>query len=128
VVTASRPHYNAMIAAGGPDAGEIQFPSHCPERRFSLSGPQMRIGRRSISREITPEIDLTGPPSDPGISRLHAILITQQDGSWAVIDPGSENGTTVNSTEIPVGQPVPLSSGDSIYIGAWTAITIIAQA
>lgn len=128
VVTASRPHYDAVIAAGGPGAGEIQFPGHCPERRFPLSGPQMRIGRRSISREITPEIDLTGPPSDPGISRLHAILIAQQDGSWAVVDSGSENGITVNSTEIPAGQAVPLSSGDSIYIGAWTAITIIAQA
>lgn len=127
VVTASRPHYNAMITADGPGASEIQFPGHCPERRFPLSGPQMRIGRRSISRAIMPEIDLTGPPADPGISHLHAILIAQPDGSWAVVDVASENGTTVNGTGIPAGQPVPLSSGDSICIGAWTAITLLAR-
>jgi len=127
VVTASRPHYSAMITADGPGASEIRFPGHCPQRRFPLSGPQMRIGRRSISREIIPEIDLTGPPADPGISRLHAILLAQLDGSWAVVDVASENGTAVNGTEIPAGQPVPLRSGDSICIGAWTAITIMAQ-
>ena len=127
VVTASRAHYDAMVSVGGPGAGGIPFPGHYPERRFTLNGPQMRIGRSSISLGIIPEIDLTGPPADPGISRLHAILIARPDGSWAVVDAGSENGTTVNSTEIPPQQPVPLNSGDTICIGAWTAITILTQ-
>lgn len=128
VVTASRPHYDAMITAGGPDMGKIPFPEHCPERRFPLNGPKMRIGRRSVSRYITPEIDLTGPPADPGVSHLHANLIALPDGSWAVVDLESENGTTVNSTEIPPGVPVPLRDGDSIFIGAWTAITVTGPA
>jgi pSer/pThr/pTyr-binding forkhead associated (FHA) protein len=69
--------------------------------------------------------DLTGPPADPAISRLHAVLVAQPDGSWAVIDPGSENGTSVNGTEVAVGDLVPLRDGDSICVGAWTAITIV---
>jgi len=27
------------------------------------------------------------PPADPGISRLHAVLISTPDGNWAVLDP-----------------------------------------
>ena len=49
-------------------------PPSSPERRFQLSGAEVRIGRRSVSRRIEPEIDLTGPPTDPGVSRLHAVL------------------------------------------------------
>jgi pSer/pThr/pTyr-binding forkhead associated (FHA) protein len=105
---------------------ELRFPDSYPERSFELTGPQMRIGRISLTRETAPEIDLTGPPADPGVSRLHAILVCQPDGTWAVVDPGSENGTIVNGTEIAQGQPVQLENGDDIRIGAWTSIAILA--
>jgi hypothetical protein len=127
IVRASRSHYDSVMARGVADSKDIEFPADWPERSFRLSGPRLRVGRRSASREVAPEIDLTGPPTDPGVSRLHAILVSQPDGSWAVEDPGSENGTIVNGSEIPVGQPVPLTSGDTICIGAWTAITIVAS-
>jgi pSer/pThr/pTyr-binding forkhead associated (FHA) protein len=77
-----------------------------------------------VSRGIDPEIDLTGPPADPGVSRLHAMLIEAADGTWSVVDPGSENGTLVNGKEIPPGEAVPLRDGDRIHLGAWTALTI----
>lgn len=125
VVTASRSHYDGVMAAVGPDAPDIPFPDDCPERTFALSGSQLRIGRRSASREVAPDIDLTGPPADPGISRLHAILIAQPDGTWAIVDPGSENGTSVNGVEIESGEPVPLHNDDTIGIGAWTSIAIV---
>src|SRR5215469_1366269 len=125
VITASRAHYDSVLAGGGLDPSEVPFPDDYPERRISLSGDQLRIGRRSVSREVRPEIDLTGPPADPAISRLHAVLVAQPDSSWAVIDPGSENGTSVNGTELDVGDLVPLRAGDVICVGAWTAITIV---
>jgi hypothetical protein len=53
----------------------------------------MRIGRRGASRGIEPEIDLTGPPADPGISHLHAVLPVEPHGGWAVLDSGPSNGT-----------------------------------
>jgi pSer/pThr/pTyr-binding forkhead associated (FHA) protein len=124
VVAADRAYYDTVIASGGPDAGAVRFPGYCPERRFALTGPQMRIGRHSASRGLDPEIDLSGPPADPGISRLHAVLIAEPDGSWAVLDPGSENGTLVNDREIAAGVPVPLRDGDHIHLGAWTVLTI----
>ena len=57
---------------------------------------------------------------DPGISRLHAVLIAAPDGNWAVLDPGSANGTLVNGTEITIGEEVPLQDGDRINLGAWS--------
>jgi len=124
VVTADREYYDRVIAAGGPDAQSIEFPAYCPERRFQLSGKEMRIGRRSASRGLEPEIDLTGPPTDPGISHLQAVLIAQPDDGWSVLDPGSSNGTQVNGTDIGTGVAVPLNPGDRISIGAWTVLTL----
>ncbi len=124
VVTADRGYYDSVIAEGGPDAASIEFPGYCPERRFRLSGREMRIGRRSVSRGLEPEIDLTGPPADPGVSHLHAVLIAEPDGTWAVLDPGSANGTVVNEGEIVAGVRVPLHDGDRVCVGAWTVLTI----
>lgn len=123
VVAADRVYYDLMQAASGGDSVEIPFPSYCPERRFQLAGAEMRIGRRSPSRGLEPEIDLTGPPTDPGISRLHAVLIATTDG-WAILDPGSANGTQVNGTDMPTNQQIPLRDGDRISLGAWTTITV----
>jgi hypothetical protein len=122
--TADRAYYDTVTASGGPDAALVTFPPYCPERRFALTEREMRIGRRSASRGLTPEIDLTGPPLDPGISRLHAVLIADPELGWSVIDPGSENGTIVNGKEIPTAVPVPLHDGDRIHLGAWTLITV----
>jgi pSer/pThr/pTyr-binding forkhead associated (FHA) protein len=124
VVGADRAYYERVQAVTGPEGAAVTFPSYCAERRFQLVGNQMRIGRRSVSRGLSPEIDLTGPPADPGISRLHAVLIAMPDGGWAVLDPGSANGTLVNGSEIGVGDQVPLHDGDRINLGAWTAITV----
>ncbi len=124
MAASDRTYYDAVVAAGGPDAAAIEFPAYCPERRFALTGKEMRIGRHSASRGLYPEIDLTGPPTDPGISRLHAVLVTEPDGSWSVLDPGSENGTQVNGNAIAAGAKVALHDGDRIHLGAWTVITI----
>jgi hypothetical protein len=123
-VGADRGYYEQVQAVTGPEGADVTFPSYYAERRFQLLGTQMRIGRRSVSRGLAPEIDLTGPPADPGISRLHAVLIAGPDGNWAVLDPGSANGTLLNGTEITIGTPVPLHDGDRINLGAWTSVTV----
>ena len=124
VAAADPGYFDRVIATGGPDVAMIQFPQYCPERRFRLTGREMRIGRRSTSRGIDPEIDLTGPPTDPGVSHLHAVLLAEPDGGWAVLDPGSANGTLVNGREIPAGERVRLRDGDRIHLGAWTVLTM----
>jgi len=127
VVASDHAYFDDVVAAGGPDAATLTFPDYCPERRFRLAAPEMRIGRRSASQGLEPEIDLTGPPTDPGVSRLHAALIAEADGGWTILDPGSENGTLVNGSEIAAGVRVPLHDGDRIHLGAWTLITIRAS-
>ncbi len=124
VAAADRAYYDSVRAVSDQDAASISLPAHVPERRFRLSGTEVRIGRRSVSRRIEPEIDLSGPPTDPGVSRLHALLIAGPDHSWSVVDPGSPNGILVNGKDVPPGQAVPLQDGDRIHLGAWTVITI----
>src|SRR5258708_2076380 len=92
VATADRAYYDTVTASGGPEAAPVTFPAYCPERRFALTGQEMRIGRRSASRGLTPEIDLTGPPLDPGISRLHAVLGAPPGLAWSLINPPPGTG------------------------------------
>ncbi|GAA2649723.1 FHA domain-containing protein [Nonomuraea recticatena] len=124
VVEADRAYYDEVIAQDGPDAGAVVFPPYCPERSFPLVGRQVRIGRSSRSRNSYAEIDLGGPPADPGISHLHAVLMAQRDGTWSLVDPGSANGTMLNGKPLQVNVPVQVRGGDRIHLGAWTVITL----
>jgi serine/threonine-protein kinase len=125
VVAADRTYYDSVQAVSDTDAESIVFPAFVPERRYRLSGTEVRIGRRSVSRHIEPEIDLSEPPADVGVSRLHAVLVAGPDGTWSVVvDPGSSNGIVVNGKDVAPGGGVPLRDGDRIHLGAWTVITI----
>ena len=124
VVTADRDYYESLSPLDDEDSASISFPSDLPERRIPLAGAVVRIGRRSASRGIEPEIDLGGQARDPGVSRQHAKLVPAADGGWTVVDLGTENGITVNGHDVPSGESVPLRPGDRIHLGAWTRITI----
>lgn len=125
-VTADRAYFDSVMAVDGPDSAGITFPPYCPDRHFPLAGKEISIGRQSRSRGIQPDIDLLGPPEDPGVSHLHALLLAQADGSWSIVDLDSANGTLVNDEPNPLrpNMPRPLADGDRVYIGAWTRITL----
>lgn len=126
VVSVDREYFATVVAEMGPDAAALTFPPYAPDRRYLLVGPQVRIGRRSLSRGFVPEIDLSIPPADPGVSHIHAVLLARPDGGWALVDPGSTNGTTINGSTEPIAcnVEVPLKNGDRIHVGAWTTITL----
>jgi pSer/pThr/pTyr-binding forkhead associated (FHA) protein len=90
----------------------------------------MLIGRRSRARGIEPEVDLTGPPTDPGVSHAHAMLVAQAGATWAVVDLDSANGTYLNDDPDPIAAntPVPVTAGDRIHVGAWTTLTLRSDA
>ncbi len=117
--------YYMMRLADERFSPTLEFPADQAERRIPLAGEEMRIGRRSAGRQTDPEIDLAGPPADPGISRLHARLIRNQDGTWALVDAGSANGTLLNGQHVPSGEPVALREGDRMNLGAWTVIVLL---
>jgi serine/threonine-protein kinase len=124
-VTPDRAYYDSIHAVDAADAASISFPENVTTRRFPLSGTEVRIGRRSRSMRVEPEIDLTGPPTDPGVSRLHAVLTRAPDGTWSVADLGSPNGIQVNDRDVPSAKAIPLRVGDRIHLGAWTLIRIV---
>jgi serine/threonine-protein kinase len=124
VVTADRDYYDHIQAVHESDTADMSFPGDIPERRIPLVGDELLIGRRSASLGINPEIDLVGPPRDPGVHRRHAKLVLAPDGTWTVVDLGALNGITVNGHDVPKGATIPLQAGDNIHLGAWTRITI----
>ncbi|MFD6227830.1 FHA domain-containing protein [Streptomyces sp. NPDC060232] len=121
-----RSYFMAMMQRSGPEATGLNLPAYSPEQHLPLSGGQITIGRRRASTGESPDIDLSVPPEDPGVSHQHAVLVQQPDMSWAVVDQNSTNGTTINGGEDPIQPyvPVPLADGDRVHVGAWTTITI----
>ncbi|MGY0486503.1 FHA domain-containing protein [Streptomyces sp. WG-D5] len=121
-----RDYFMAMMQRSGPEASGLNLPAYSPEQQRQLTGNQISIGRRRHSTGESPDIDLSVPPEDPGVSHQHAVLVQQPDGTWAVVDQNSTNGTTVNGGDEPIQPfvPVPLQDGDRVHVGAWTTITI----
>ncbi|MFE7520776.1 FHA domain-containing protein [Streptomyces halstedii] len=126
VVAPDRDYFLAMMQRSGPEATRLNLPAYSPEQRLALTGNQVTVGRRRQSTGESPDIDLAVPPEDPGVSHQHAVLVRQPDGSWAVVDQNSTNGTTLNGAEDPIQPyvPVPLQDGDQVHVGAWTTITV----
>ncbi|MFF9685717.1 FHA domain-containing protein [Streptomyces sp. NPDC014623] len=126
VIAPDRDYFLAMMQRSGPEATGLNLPAYSPEQRLALTGGQITVGRRRHSTGESPDIDLSVPPEDPGVSHQHAVLVRQPDGSWAVVDQNSTNGTTLNGAEDPIQPyvPVPLQDGDRVHVGAWTTITV----
>ncbi|MFE9880100.1 FHA domain-containing protein [Streptomyces sp. NPDC005784] len=125
-IAPDREYFMAMMQRSGPEAAGLNLPAYSPELQRPLLGNQITIGRRRHSTGESPDIDLSVPPEDPGVSHQHAMLVQQPDGTWAVVDQNSTNGTTVNGGEEPIQPfvPVQLQDGDRVHVGAWTTITI----
>ncbi|MDL5158917.1 FHA domain-containing protein [Actinomycetospora termitidis] len=111
-----------FLASGARDEG-VEFPGDY-ERRVELTTSSTRIGRRSRREPSLPELDLTGPPTDPGISRRHARLLWEAHG-WTLLDLGSSNGTDVNRERVEPHRPKLLASGDTIGLGLWTLVRLV---
>lgn len=124
VVSSDEAHYDTMRISQSHAGSVPAFPAFSSHRGFILTGDRVRIGRSGAAGDHSVEIDLSLPPADPGVSRLHAILVAVPDGTWSVVDPGSFNGTMLNGRKIRPGEPIPLRDGDRIHLGAWTLITM----
>ncbi|MCZ1009951.1 FHA domain-containing protein [Streptomyces lydicus] len=125
-IAPDREYFMAMMGRSGPEAAGLNLPSYSPEQVLPLANGQIAVGRRRNSTGEAPDIDLGSAPEDPGVSHQHALLVQQQDGSWAVVDQNSTNGTTINLAEDPIQPyvPVPLHEGDRVHVGAWTTLTV----
>lgn len=121
IVQADRTQFDRI----SPD--DLQFPDDASPLTFVLDAESVAVGRQSASRGSIPDIDLGGAYEDPGVSRRHLRFHRLPDGTYAVVDCGSANGTTINddATPLPPEIPVPVADGDRVHLGAWTTITIV---
>ena len=105
------------------------FPANLSAREVPLTGDEVVIGRRSESKGFFPAVDLSEGASDPGVSRRHALLRRQADGTWALVDEMSTNGTFLNGADQPLdnGVSIALHDKDHIQLGAFTRITFSAR-
>lgn len=119
VIVADRHYFDRVVAQ------EIDFPGDVEPRRLALDQAELRVGRGRPGADSPPDgIDLTGAADDPALSRLHAVIARQGDGSYTIEDVGSTNGTELNGRALPSHDPVTLADGDRIQLGAWTTMTV----
>ncbi|MGZ4697515.1 MAG: FHA domain-containing protein [Oryzihumus sp.] len=106
---------------------EDACPSPGPPTVVPLTAQSVLVGRRSVSRNIHPQVDCS---ADTGVSRRQAQLTT--DGQrWWVEDLQSSNGTYVGPASgplpenpLPPGQRHEVDEDQRVYIGAWTRLVI----
>lgn len=100
------------------------LPAQTPPRIVVLRDSAL-IGRASVSRQITPDIDCE---PDAGVSRRQAYL-TSADGHWYINDLDSANGTFVAPATAPLPtDPITarteVTPATRVYVGAWTRIVV----
>ncbi|WP_154676762.1 FHA domain-containing protein [Parafrankia discariae] len=114
--------------ARGENDGAV-FPTAAAGRMIPLTAPRAVVGRRSRSRGRAPELDLSVPPLDPGVSRAHALLERHADGTVTVTDLRSANGTwlgpdAAHLTRVEAGGPRLVRAGEHVFVGAWTRLSV----
>jgi pSer/pThr/pTyr-binding forkhead associated (FHA) protein len=99
---------------------EVAHPNAPPSTRGTLrvkplvkSSSNPYADRVSIGRARNCDIILR----DGSVSKLHAQLRTEPDGSMVVIDLDSQNGTSVNDARATPNQPLTVRADDVITVG-----------
>jgi hypothetical protein len=86
---------------------------------FPLSeSKETTVGRIDPVTGIMPDVDLTPVDGKRSISRRHARIRREDDGSFSLIeDVGTMNGTFINGVRLVAGRASPLSAGDAVVFG-----------
>ena len=94
-------------------------PAGVPPRAIRVDH-DLLVGRHDAQRDIHPEI----PLHDPGSSRRHAKIVREPDGTVALQDLASTNGTSVNGKAVTPGARLRLAEGDEVTLGRWTRLVV----
>ncbi|HUP27556.1 MAG TPA: protein kinase [Chloroflexia bacterium] len=105
----------AALAGRPPGKLQVLGPNGVLWERRILENP-FNIGRRSLSRQIFPHLDLTYNDPAAYVSRQHARIVADA-GGYFVEDLGSANGSFLNDKRLPSGVPTRLRNGDRVRIG-----------
>ncbi len=102
-------------------SSESPEPPSQPPIILQLTQESNLIGRFNEKRGINPEIALN---LDSAVSHRHALINRQSDGSFALRDIDSANGTTFNGVELTPMVDAVLKDGDEFTLGHWTRIKV----
>ena len=122
VVTCDRSWWEHNAGAGGVADG-VPYPDPEPApRRVVLRATSVLIGRTSGSAVA----DVDCGSADTGVSRRHARLTRNDDGTWSVTDLGSTNGTFLDdrTDRLAPQTATPFDPAGSIRLGAYTVIRL----
>jgi hypothetical protein len=122
VVRCDRQWWEHNAGAGGVADG-VPYPDPEPApRRVVLTASRVVIGRTSGSSVA----DVDCGSADTGVSRRHAQLTRNDDGTWSVADLGSTNGTFLDgrTDRLEPQAPTPFDPAGSLRIGAYTVVRI----
>ena len=94
-----------------------------PTENRSLTAPLAEDGETSVGRidpvtGINPDVDLTPVDGKRSISRRHARIRREENGTYSVIeDVGTMNGTFVKGVRLSAGESHPVEAGDTVIFG-----------
>ena len=84
-------------------------------KTFPIMRSESYVGRVDRVTGAVPEIDLSDEDPKRFISRRHAKIVKNEDGSFALVEEiGTVNGTFLNNQRLATGTPVPLKNGDTL--------------
>lgn len=91
-------------------AARINSPDHTFEKTFGFipGGKRLGVGRAS-------DADISLP--HPSVSKIHAALMMNREGTLLVADTGSTNGTYINGRRIAYGEARQIEDGDVVSFG-----------
>lgn len=106
----------------------IQIPTQAPPE------PDVEVIARVTMRDATREVHLVFKPggrrlnvgrvtdndlslNDASVSKIHAAVVMNQQGTLLVADTGSTNGTYINGRRISYGESRPIEDGDVVGFG-----------
>ena len=64
---------------------------------------------------------------NPSVSKLHAHIRREPNGSWVIIDLNSHNGTVVDGMRVSANQPIPIKIGEQVTFGGMTVRVVDAH-
>ncbi|NLX09486.1 MAG: FHA domain-containing protein [Chloroflexi bacterium] len=106
IVPMSKGDHPVLHVTSGPQDGA----------EIPLLTPVVRIGR--ATRNAAWDISL----QDRAVSRPHAEIALQDDGSWTITDLGSANGTLINGVPLAANEPLTLRDGFVVVLGETTLL------
>jgi hypothetical protein len=84
---------------------DAYFYDEVRDRAYFLTGKPQRVGREATNDVVVPDIN---------VSRVHAEIRMEDNGTWVISDLGSTNGLYVNGRRV---KSQPLKDADMVVMG-----------